>query len=78
MRVAAHQAHFFDGILRARDACEPVMPRFGEDRRLPFHDCRAPSRVRPSPDAKGGRTKPLRGMGACGWRSAPNSALRFV
>jgi hypothetical protein len=30
------------------------------------------------PDAKGGRTKPLRGVGACGWRSAPNSALLFV
>lgn len=27
---------------------------------------------------KGGRTKPLRGIGACGWYSAINSALCFV
>jgi len=27
---------------------------------------------------KGGRTKPLRGIGACGWRSALNSVLLFV
>src|SRR3989338_2345506 len=35
-------------------------------------------RLGPGVGASGGRTKPLRGIGACCWRSAPNSALLFV
>jgi hypothetical protein len=27
---------------------------------------------------EGGRTKPLRGIGTCGWRSVANSASLFV